>query len=298
MAEERIINGYRVRRNDDGSLITLGPVNAAPQMPVNPEFPYKGPQAGATLGKTQADTTKTIVDTQGSRLDNEKKAAEIAAANRSLTQNPISEKDQSYLNVMRMNAGDLSGLLRDIGSAQEAVDRFKPSPGKGVLYEAGIPSDDDSLVSTFLQNNVVAPFLDPQAIQDYQKLRSTQASATLAQSQAQKGPQTEADAIRMKLAGVSPNVDVLPNAQILAEQQYNADMGQRKPGFYTYWANQLGSLSALNRDKKSVDQVWNEQYGRGLKQLKRSPGYRGMFGKGRAAPAKQPDVVDFNDWGN
>jgi len=45
MAEERIINGYRVRRNDDGSFTTLGPVGQSAQPPVDPAFQYKGPQA-------------------------------------------------------------------------------------------------------------------------------------------------------------------------------------------------------------------------------------------------------------
>jgi hypothetical protein len=68
MAEERIINGYRVRRNDDGTFSTLGPANQAAQPPIDPSFQYKGPKAGA-------DLSSTVVNTQGNVIDNEIKTA-------------------------------------------------------------------------------------------------------------------------------------------------------------------------------------------------------------------------------
>lgn len=59
MAERRIINGYIVERQDDGSLVTIGPAATAPQMPVDPVFAYKGPQANADL---KGQTTKNAIE--------------------------------------------------------------------------------------------------------------------------------------------------------------------------------------------------------------------------------------------
>lgn len=60
MAERRVINGYIVERQADGSLVTIGPAGGtAPQMPSDPKFQYDGPQASATLTKTQLDNKVT-----------------------------------------------------------------------------------------------------------------------------------------------------------------------------------------------------------------------------------------------
>jgi hypothetical protein len=88
----------------------------------------------------------------------------------------------------------------------------------------------------------------------------------------------------MKLAGVSPNRDVRPNAQLLAEQQYDLMMKQARSGFYETWANKLGSTHALNAQGKSADQVWNEQYQRGLSQMRADKRYTGV----RSPPRKPP----------
>lgn len=289
MAERRVVKGWIVERGDDGVIRPIAPAGGGGQMPTDPTFETKRPQALADLGKTTATTTntnantnRTVVQTRGDQLDNAGKA-------RTLTQNPISEKDQAMINAMRLNQGDLPGVLRDITGAQAAVDRFQPSPGKGALYSLGVPEDDDWAITAGLKN-LVGLALPEQGKQDYQTLRGLQNQGVLNAQLAQKGPQTESDAARMKLVGVSPNKATGTNAQLLAEQQYDTMMKNQRPAFFEYWANKLGSTHALNGARKSADQVWTEQYQRGLQQMRNGPGYRAAQGRPTAAPRKQPQA--------
>lgn len=72
MAERRIINGFIVERAQDGTLTTIGPANAGPQMPADPTAPYQGPKAGA-------DLTGTTLTNQGKVYENQLDAATIEA---------------------------------------------------------------------------------------------------------------------------------------------------------------------------------------------------------------------------
>lgn len=259
---------------------------ATPVGPRNPEAPYKGPQAGATLGKTQADTTRTKVQTQGDVLSNQN-------AQRALVQNPISETDQKFINTLREGALAASSQLKDISGAQAAVDRFQPSPGRGALYSWGVPESDDWAPTVGIKS-LIGAFLPQQSKEDYQTLRGLQARSVLSESATQKGPQTEFDASRMAMAGVSPDKDVRPNAQALADSQYDAMMKQQQPEFFTYWANKLGSVNALNGQGKTAAQVWAEQYDRGLKKMRGGAGYQGKTGiiGNSQSPAKANSDID------
>lgn len=72
MPQTKVIDGWIVRRNDDGTFDTLGPANAQPQMPADPTFQYKGPKA-------DADLNNTVVTTQGNAIDNQIKDATAGA---------------------------------------------------------------------------------------------------------------------------------------------------------------------------------------------------------------------------
>lgn len=300
MGERRIVKGWIYERGADGSINPVGPANSAPQMPAKPTFDLERPKMGADINNTQASTNRTVVQTQGDALDNQNKV-------RTLRQNPLGDKDQALINAMRLGQGDLSGVLRDITAAQGAVDRFRPAPGKGVDYAASVPSDADGWWGAKIKDiNSWFNGVTPQGVEDYQTLLGLQNQSVLNSQIAQKGPQTESDAVRMKLAGVSPNKDVRPNAQLLAEQQYDVMMKQARPGFYVNWANKLGSTQALNAQGKSADDVWNEQYRRGYEQMRRDPRYSGgprppkrttpWYGNVPRKPkAGGSRVIDFND---
>lgn len=280
MAERRIVNGWIYERGADGRITPVGPAQSGPQMPSDPAYPYKGQAAATDINNTRASTNRTVVQTRGDTLDNQSKV-------RTLRQNPLSDKDQALINSMRLSQGDLSGVLRDITAAQGAVDRFQPSPGKGVDYAASVPTDDDGWLGARIKGiNGWFNGVTPQGVEDYQTLLGLQNQSVLNSQIAQKGPQTESDAIRMKLAGVSPNKDVRPNAQLLAEQQYDLMMKQARPGFYVNWANRLGSTQALNAQGKTADDVWNEQYRRGYERMRRDPRYNGKGPPRKPAPGK------------
>ena len=278
MAERRIVNGWIYEKGGDGSIRPVGP--AQQQAPADPTFGYKGPQVASDLTGKNLQNNKTVVDTRGSEISNQKAIGEIAANTKRMMENPISDRDQALINGMRQSLGDMPGVLRDIHAAATAVDRFQPEPGKGSKYSWMVPEDNDWPITAWAKNAVGAlAGLTQEDVDNYQAITSLQNQAVLNSQIAQKGPQTESDAMRMKLAGVSPNKGVLPNAQLLARQAYDADMKMRRPGFYEAWANRLGSTHALNKSGKSADDVWNESYQGGLQKLSRDPRYTGMFGR-------------------
>lgn len=272
------------------------PVGRA-QPPRDPTFPYQAPKAQADIAQSQAGTVNTQVSTQRTlgQMVGDALANETAA--KTLAQNPISAADQAFINKQREGAQGINKLISDIDAGASTVDRFQPAPGKGILYGAGTPTDDD-YATTVLAKKLVGEFLPDDQQENWQRLTGLQNSAVLAGQQQQAGVQTEGDALRQKLTAISPNKSVRVNAQVLADARYDAGMAQQRPGFYTFWANQNGSLNALNKDGKSADQVWNEFYQQGLAKMRRSPTYTGRAGNGRASTAGAPrrsGVIDFND---
>jgi hypothetical protein len=101
MAERRIINGYIVERQDDGSLVTIGPANTAPQMPIDPSFQYQGPKAAADLSNVQTNV-------QGNAIDNRIKSATSDAVIRKAD----AEAEAAVLNTQKAR--------RDLAAAPKA----------------------------------------------------------------------------------------------------------------------------------------------------------------------------------
>ncbi len=124
MAERRVINGYIVERQADGSLVTIGPAGGtAPQMPVDPTYQYGGPQASATLTKTQLDNqiSQATINAAIKKANAEaaKAAADAASAEIGL-QGDVAKK-------AKRDAADPALKLRDIiktidGIAADAKD--------------------------------------------------------------------------------------------------------------------------------------------------------------------------------
>lgn len=80
MPERRIINGYIVERQDDGTIVTIGP---APQAPMtigtpNPVSQFDVPKAEADLARTNAEIAKARIDAS---VASQTAQAEIAKAN-------------------------------------------------------------------------------------------------------------------------------------------------------------------------------------------------------------------------
>lgn len=152
MAERRIVNGWIYEKGADGQIRPIGP--AQQQAPVDPTFATKGPQAQASLGQTQANTT-------GQNLDNritsatlpdvvrktkaEADAAEIAAraAAAKFAQGPELTPQQAEAQA---KAGKLNALVAQINRTQQLFNRdIAPEP-LGWLSSLGdyLPSDGNA----------------------------------------------------------------------------------------------------------------------------------------------------------
>jgi len=81
-----------------------------PVGPQNPDYPYKGPQAAAGIANTQASTGRTVVQTQGDRIDNAVKAA---------TQRPMIDKARAEAAIAQANA-----LKATTGAQDEAKKQY------------------------------------------------------------------------------------------------------------------------------------------------------------------------------
>lgn len=210
----------------------------------------EGKQAG-TQGQI-LQNQRIPVQTQGDALSNEE-------ARRKLTQNPISEKDQDFINKLRESAASIPQTIGTINSSAGAIDRFNPSQGKGALYGM-FQAEDNDWPTTSAAKGIGRLFLDDQGVKDYEDLRSLQEKQVLNTQVEQKGPQTESDAARTKLSQIAPNKSKETNARLVGEAMYNAKMGAYKPSFYTQWANRFGSINAVNKSGKTADEVWTQVY--------------------------------------
>lgn len=242
--------------------------------------------AGAAKAQNEADASvyaapTAAADLRGRTLSNTKTVGDIANQNRVARQNPISEKDQTFINQMRDDSSSMPEFIGQLQAAAKAVDRFNPSPNRGAMFGSVMPEDND-WPTTALAKGFGRWFTSDQAQEDYQTLRALQEGQALVKQQAQKGPQTEGDVARIKASGVSPTKNVGPNALLLAEAYYNARLQQIKPEFYTKWANSFGSVNAPNHEGKTAGEVWAEIYQNGLKKMRQGKGYRAAQGGQRS----------------
>lgn len=137
MPERRIIKGWIVERRDDGTLVPIAPADQGAQnggMPSDPTYPFKGPQAGADLGKTNADISRTITTTN---IERAKAPGEIAktSAEGDIAQGKVAtgagvigEAERAKALAQISGARSLGGNIRDI---QEQFDKG-PGATRGV----------------------------------------------------------------------------------------------------------------------------------------------------------------------
>lgn len=210
---------------------------------------------GAILGNqnTQAGTNRTIVQTQGDVLGNQN-------TNRTLRQNPISPADAQQIAQMRASASGIPEVLQMAKNAGATITRFRPGPDRAAVMKSSIPPPEggiiDSIQSRFWRGlNGVGQ----QDINDYQELLRYANQSVLQKQVEQKGPQTDSDAMRMKMAGISPDKTENVNARVVGDTTLFGLIAQKKPEFYSKWANQNGSIDALDGDGASVDDVWSRR---------------------------------------
>lgn len=253
--------------------------------------PFQVPQAAANVENTRAQTNAANARTAVMQRDTALKEREFERDSRRA---PLSPQDQTFINSLREQAAAMPELAGRITTAAKAVDRFKPTPGRGQAFNMTYPEANDYPI-TALSKTIGRAFQSPESERDYQTLRAMQEGLVLNTQQAQKGPQTESDAARMKAANISPTLSVEANALLAADALFNAKMAEKKPDFYTKWANHHGSLGTLGKDGRSVDQAWAETYQRGLNKLRSDPRYSRLTQKS-GGTKNAPAGGEFLGW--
>jgi len=238
MAERRVINGYIVERQDDGSLVTIGPAGGtAPQMPADPTFPYEGPKArldnqlteaqirNAALAASQAAATQPY-DVRKAAADAAKAEAEAAA----LLARQAKRGDNNP-------AGKLAGVLKSIDDiAVDAKDnggfgetgywgswlRERPGTAAYDLQRKIDKIDANNAFSELQQmreNSPTGGALGGIAVEELKMLKSTIASLDPNMSQEEFLGQLQA--ARDHYAGLIGRID--PNNKYAAPVDYSDD---------------------------------------------------------------------------
>ena len=248
--------------------------------PRDPTFDLQAPKAQADIDSTSTSTAKTAAEIPNVQLTG-------AKIQRDLRQTPISEDDAKRIDAMRQSLGDMSNTLQILGQAPAVIDRFRPGPNRSAVLKSSTPEPDDGIFSAMGAGfNKFITGTSDQDISDYKEMLRLQNVGVLAEQQAQKGPQTESDAIRMAMAGLSTDKPAELNSRIVADNLLSGMLRQQRPDFYTKWANRNGSLGALENGK-SVDQAWNEFTSQRQRQYQNDPRIRGLNTGNRDVPRVQ-----------
>ena len=283
MAERRIVKGWIVERGDDGRIVPIAPANGGQAIPPNP---IKVRQAQGDIAQTGASTAKTLAEARNVPLQGEK-------IQRDLRQSPISEEDAKRIDAMRQQLGDMPNTLQVLNQAAGTIDRFRPGPNRAAILKSATPSTDGGLMDMIGAGfNRLVTGTSSKDIEDYKAMQRFQNEGVLAKQLDQKGPQTESDAVRIGMAGLSADKPVALNARIVGDSILSGMLRQQRPDFYTKWANRNGSISALENGK-SVDQAWTEHVGRAQKRYTSDPRIKRLSGVGDTASGG--NVIDFND---
>lgn len=180
----------------------------------------------------------------------------------------LSAQEQRDLQGAVANAEATREVRRDVIGAQAASRRLNSGPWKGAFLDAAIPSPGGGFWDKLGGFVVGGPArlvgaIDNQDVQDYQTLMRAQNEGVLARQLAQKGPQTESDAMRIAMTGLSTGNTHAQNRVVAGKAQSIADRASARAQFLTQWANRHG-LYGVNERGQSADQafeqVWRAQH--------------------------------------
>lgn len=246
--------------------------------PVGPQDP-KAPLD--VEGKALANA-RIPVQTRGDELDNRQKEQDLRKGG------GLGEQDQKFLNEMRAQIGGADETVRLLSDAAGAADRFGGGPTKAKWTKWGTAEEGGGLLD-MLGALTIGMGIPQQQKEDWQTLTGLQNDAVLLKQMAQKGPQTESDAVRMQLASLSPSKYPRVNAQTIGAAALNARLLQRKPSFYTNWAAKHGSINALDKSGRTVDQAWQAFSGVAANAYKNDPRVKGLKANQGAKPKALPN---------
>ena len=259
-------NGFLYEVQPDGSARKVAPVQQG--IPANP---IKVAEAQANIAQSGAAAQKNIAEAQNIPLQG-------AKITRDLRQTPISEDDSKRIDAMRQLVGAMPETLQMANEAASVIDRFQTGPNRANIVNSAVPPVEggwiDNIKPAF---NAWLNGVKPQDITDFKAIKRLQNKDILNTQIAQKGPQTESDAVRMGMTAVSPDKPTSLNARVIGDAIFSGLMAQQKPSFYTEWANKHGSLGALDNGK-SVDQAWAETMAHRQQRFNSDPRIRRLDG--------------------
>lgn len=213
-------------------------------------------------------------------------AAQIAANQR--RQNPISPADATFIRGLMEQGQGATGMARTIENAAGAIDRLGTGPMRAKMLSAAIPEEGGGVMDT-LGGAMFGGLVNKQTVDDWQTLRALQNSAVLDKQIEQKGPQTDSDALRMKLASISPDKTVKANAEVIGQTMLGSQLMKHKPDFYTKWANKYGSLTAVSPGGQTVNSAWDALQNDAMNRYNNDPRIKAMRA-GQPAQQKRQDT--------
>lgn len=181
-------------------------------------------------------------------------AAQVAATTR--RQNPINANDAAFIKTLRDQSQGAGMSARTLKNAASAIDRLGTGPYRAKMLSAAIPEEGGGVLDA-MGGALFGWMPDQQTKDDWQTLQALQNKAVLDKQIEQKGPQTDSDALRMKMASLSPYKTQKANAEIVGTTMLDAELMKQKPDFYTRWATKYGSLNSLSPGGQSVDKAWD-----------------------------------------
>jgi hypothetical protein len=178
----------------------------------------------------------------------------------------LTPQEATALEARRTQLTAANELNQNNQAAIPASNRLNSGPYRGMLLDAAIPNPDnkggmlDSLGAWTLGPLArMTGAITPQDVQDYQTVKRAENQAVLAKQLPQKGAQTESDAARMAMTGVStsnsPRQNLTVQRHDAAAQAYLA----AKTAFETAWTNKYG-LNGLNEQGQDITTAFQHQY--------------------------------------
>lgn len=169
---------------------------------------------------------------------------------------PMSASVSNYINGLRDQSQSASNSLTQYQRAAEVLARSKMTPTRAAQVESAIPQEGGGLTGALgaLFRRTING-VDEQEIADFQYLQGLQSGQVLDRQIEQKGPQTESDALRLKLTEISPFKSMAANAEVISDGALRSRLLSRKAPFYVAWHNKYG-MNGVDEHGRTADDVW------------------------------------------
>lgn len=177
-------------------------------------------------------------------------------------QRKLSPQEQKELSNLSANAESARKSAELASKAVSASRGLNTGPVRGTMLDMLIPHGNflSNITGTLIGGPMQAMgVISPKNVNDYQALKRAQNEGVLQAQIEQKGPQTESDAARMALTGVSTGNTPEQNQQAAEKTAYYAKRAQMRRDFKTQWANKYG-VFGQNEQGQTADQVFDSMW--------------------------------------